>query len=99
MAFFKVLYMLSIVLTPIKGDCPSIDDMPVMYGDTFACSQWWMENSHSPYSVDSCKGLLRDSMCEFDHMIIILQAKPINFQTAMTIPMTKIPYIKWEVML
>ena len=77
MAFFKALYLLSIVLTPIKGlNCPSIDDMPVMYGDTFACAQRWRWWSYSPYSVDSCNGLLRDTTFEFDYKIIILQANP-----------------------
>ena len=59
MAFFKVLYMISIFLVPIKGlNCPSIDDLPVMHGDVFSCAQWWKKQG-SYYPVDACNGLLR----------------------------------------
>ena len=62
MACFKALYILSIVLSPIMGtNCPSMDDLPVMNDNVFACAKWWQEKG-SDYSVDACNGLLRDTM-------------------------------------
>ena len=59
MAFFKALYFLSIIQSPVMGlDCPSIHEMPVKQ----ECLQEY--GSVSPF--DSFKGLFRYTACIYN---------------------------------
>merc|ERR1719450_1206222 len=51
-----LLFTLSAMIISCKGECPAMNDIPVMYGDeAFTCARVWYEWGGS-YAVDSCNG-------------------------------------------
>ena len=51
----KAFILLSLALTPISGECPSIEDIPVKYANDWLCVAWWWGHGN-PYSPDACNG-------------------------------------------
>ena len=56
MAIFQAFFILSLVLTPITGECPKIEDIPVKWYDDWVCAVWWPLKGN-PYAPDACNGM------------------------------------------
>jgi len=51
-----LLFALFAMIISCKGECPPMNDIPVMYDDQkFTCMTWWWDRG-GDYAVDSCNG-------------------------------------------
>jgi len=51
-----LLFALSAMIISCKGECPAMNDIPVMYYDqAFTCARFW-QGMGGDYAVDSCNG-------------------------------------------